>query len=415
MQPTTVTRKTATHAVYVSHTGMSEPLGRSQVVPYLIGLARAGWSIDVVAFEPADANTDDIHAVTELLADYHIGYLWTRRSPSHAFGVKLLESMRAFMSLLAAAMRRRPRILHARSYLPAAAAQGLATIAPGIRFLFDCRGLLGDEYVDFGHWQRDSWRYRLIKAAEKQLFGRADGIVTLTDRLRRWLCDDAHLVDPRTPIEVIPCCVDLARFRFDASGRRDVRKELGAGDRFVLAYSGTLGSFYCEEKMAQLFAAIRRRRRSLFTIFTRADSRQLRAHLARLGVPDEDVQIRRAAPSDMARLLSGADAAVGFIEPRFSKIASSPVKIPEYLAVGLPIVINRGVGDQDELMASDPDAVIDAGAMDTETLERAAERLVTRDLHDDLRQRARRIAAERFSLELGVKRYLRIYERLANA
>jgi len=41
-------------ALYLSHTGMTEPLGQSQVLPYLRGLARSGWSIDLVAFEEID-------------------------------------------------------------------------------------------------------------------------------------------------------------------------------------------------------------------------------------------------------------------------------------------------------------------------------------------------------------------------
>src|SRR5207248_3721273 len=128
---------------------------------------------------------------------------------SHSLATKGSESLRAFSTLLWQALRQRPRIVHARSYLPAAVAHAITLLLPGARFIFDCRGLLGDEYADFGHWRRDSFRYRMIKAAEKMLFAHADGIVTLTDRLRRWLCEETGLVDPRTPLEVIPCCVDL--------------------------------------------------------------------------------------------------------------------------------------------------------------------------------------------------------------
>lgn len=402
------------HALYVSHTGMSEPLGRSQVVPYLQGLARAGWSIEVVAFEPAAAEEREISAASALLQADGIDYRWTRRSPAHGLGVKIAESMRAFAALVRSALRRRPRIVHARSYLPAAVARALAFVSPGTRFLFDCRGLLGDEYADFGIWPRDSFRYRLIKAAEKRLFGQADGVVTLTDRLRRWLCDEMRMVDASTPLEVIPCCVDLSRFVVDSGARTVARERLGAGDRFVLAYAGSLGSCYCDEQMAELFAAVRRRRPALFAVFTRCDTTRLRARLRALGVADEDVEVQSAPQPEMPARLSGADAAVAFIEPRFSKIGSSPVKLPEYLGVGLRVVANRGVGDQDELISAAPDAIIDAGSMDAAAIDAAAARLVALPpLDEAMRARAHRLAAERFSLELGVARYRRIYDRLA--
>ena len=400
-------------ALYVSHTGMTEPLARSQVVPYLAGLARAGWSIDVVAFEPATASESEIHSITKILARDSVGYEWRRRSPSHSLTTKVTESLRAFGSLIRHALMRRPKIVHARSYLPAAVGRAAASLIPGSRFIFDCRGLLGDEYVDFGHWKRDSFQYRITKVSERYLFARADGIVTLTDRLRRWLCDETGWVARHTPLEVIPCCVDLARFRVDPAARLTARQALRVGDRFVLAYAGNLGAWYCEEQMAKLFAAIRRRVNACFTVFTRADSQRLQKHVESLGISSNDLVIKSASPSEMGGLLAGADAAVSFAEPRFSKIASSPVKVPEYLAVGLPVVVNRGVGDQDELIDAHPDLLLDAANMTSDDIDLAASRLLRRGTDDALRGRAHELAAQRFSLALGVSRYLRLYHRLA--
>ena len=39
------------NALYVSYDGALDPLGRSQVVPYLEGLAARGWRFDLVTFE----------------------------------------------------------------------------------------------------------------------------------------------------------------------------------------------------------------------------------------------------------------------------------------------------------------------------------------------------------------------------
>ena len=139
-------------AVYVSHTGMTEPLGHSQVLPYVEGLARFGFRMEIVAFEPEGATLAEIHSVEERLNAAGIGYFWSRRSPSGAFRVKLAEATRALARLLTLALRGRPHIVHARSYLPAAAAHIAAGLSPGTRFLFDVRGLLGEEYVDAGHW-----------------------------------------------------------------------------------------------------------------------------------------------------------------------------------------------------------------------------------------------------------------------
>jgi glycosyltransferase involved in cell wall biosynthesis len=394
-------------ALYVSHTGMSEPLGRSQVVPYLKGLARAGWELEVVAFEPDGA--DPAEVTRELLAD-GIRYAFSRRSPSHALAVKAAEAGQAFARLLRRALAARPAIVHARSHLPAAAA-ALVTRAVGARLLFDCRGLLADEYVDAGHWRKDSLRYRMVKRAESLLFARADGVVTLTERLRDWLRLQG-LLGARVQTAVIPCCVDLDRFDADEATRARARMLLGAGDRFVLVYSGSLNSWYCEEEMARFYAAVRRIRPSLFAVFTRSPSERLRSALQKAGVPDGEVRIEAVSPSEMPLRLSGADAAVSFIQPCFSKMASSPTKVAEYLALGLPVALNRGVGDVDRLLGND--ATVDAGAMGGDQLRVAAERLTSLTPTQRVREQARRLAQKEFSAdEVGVARYRDLYERLA--
>jgi glycosyltransferase involved in cell wall biosynthesis len=398
-------------ALYLSHTGMSEPLGRSQVLPYVRGLAEAGHEMELVSFEPAGSSDEDIARVRDELAALGVRYTWTRRSSSHSLPVKLAEAGRAFLSLVARALERRPRILHARSYLPGAVAQLAAAMVPGARFLFDCRGLLPDEYADSGHWPRDGFKHRLGKLWERALF-RAHAVVTLTERLRRWL-ENERLVGARTLVEVIPCCVDVARFHPDENAREKWRRRLGiADDRLVCAYSGSLGTWYCEKELAELFAAVRRRRPAHLAVFTRSPTDELRRELSSRGVAEGEITISAVAPDDMPAALTAADVGLSLIRPVFSKIASSPVKLAEYLAVGLPVVVNRGIGDEDQMVRDS--VVIDAGAMSRTDLEAAAARIVALPPPAESRSRARRLAEDHFDLEaVGIARYRRLYERLA--
>jgi glycosyltransferase involved in cell wall biosynthesis len=401
-------------ALYVSHTGMTEPLGQSQVLPYVEGLARGGWKIEIVAFEPPGASPTEIESVRRRLSDARIDYSWMRRSRSHRFAVKVQEANRAFFRLLTLAIARRPQIVHARSYLPAAAAALATALSPSRpRLIFDVRGLLGEEYVDAGHWSPTSFRYRLLKQVERRLFSAARGVVVLTERHRRWLHEEARLLDRRTPIEVIPCCVDVDRFRALPGDRARARERLGAGERFVLTYSGTLGSWYRAADMARLFSAVRSRRPALFAIYSHSDPTEIQAALRSLGVPADDVRVMAIAPVDMPRFLAGADAGVSFITPCFSKLGSSPTKVAEYLAMGLPVVMNRGIGDSDILM-NETRAVVDAGTLEAHEIHRAADRLL--ELESSAAAEARRVATENFALgEVGVARYKRLYERVAFA
>jgi glycosyltransferase involved in cell wall biosynthesis len=396
--------------LYFSQTGMTEPLGRSQVLPYLYGLARLGWQIEVFASEPASASIDTIDAVAAEMARHELRYHGTHRSASHSLPTKAWESASSLARLSRIALSLRPDIVHARSTLPAVVARTLTLMVPRSRLLFDCRGLVGEEYVDFGHWARGSLNHRLMSGAESMLFKSAQAVVVLTASLKRWLRTQGK-VPAETPIEVVPCCVDVDRFAPDEAARSAARRQLDAGDRFVLVYVGNLSSWYCEEEMARLFSAVRRRRPALFAIFSHGNTDRMRAALAAERISPDDVRIARLPPAAVPGMLAGADAAISFARPSFSKIASSPVKIAEYLAAGLPVAMNRGVGDCDELIDTCP-AVIDVGDLNERSLETAAARMVELP-----RERSGPIAVEtaasRFSVRaVGVPLYADLYRRM---
>jgi hypothetical protein len=47
--------------LYVTYDGLLDPLGSSQVVPYVLGLAARGVEIDVLSFEKPEALADRDH------------------------------------------------------------------------------------------------------------------------------------------------------------------------------------------------------------------------------------------------------------------------------------------------------------------------------------------------------------------
>jgi hypothetical protein len=56
-----------TKVLYISYDGMTDPLGQSQVLPYLIGLTRYGYEFTILSFEKKDrwaANHSVIEKIT---------------------------------------------------------------------------------------------------------------------------------------------------------------------------------------------------------------------------------------------------------------------------------------------------------------------------------------------------------------
>src|SRR5260370_42042163 len=115
--------------LFISYNGMLDPLGQSQVIPYLRELAKTGVSFTLLSFERASGfKADGLARREELrmqLAASNIEWHWLRyhKKPSlaataydvHAgvrYGTKLVK-------------RNRIEIVHARSQIPAAIALAL--------------------------------------------------------------------------------------------------------------------------------------------------------------------------------------------------------------------------------------------------------------------------------------------------
>jgi hypothetical protein len=109
--------------------------------------------------------------------------------------------------------------------------------------------------------------------------------------------------------------------------------------------------------------------------------------------------------------LAAADFALSFIEAAPSKIASSPTKIGEYLAAGLPVVCNPGWATSTSSWKSSTSASwcpTGAGTLLGSSTGRAAMRAATGQ------ERCRGAARATTSLEeIGVPRYDRLYRAIA--
>ena len=106
------------------------------------------------------------------------------------------------------------------------------------------------------------------------------------------------------------------------------------------------------------------------------------------------------------------DVGLAFIKRCFSKLASSPTKNGEYLACGLPIVINSGIGDSDGLAGESPAAILidNFEEQDFDRTWTAIQQVVN---DPNIKAKARAAAEKIFDLNsVGAERYARLYEAL---
>jgi glycosyltransferase involved in cell wall biosynthesis len=403
-------------ALFISYNGMLDPLGQSQVIPYLRELSRReGVRFTLLSFERAQAfepaGVEACESLKKQLAQDDIEWHWLRyhQTPSlPATAYDVFAGLRLARELV---RRNQIELVHARSHVPATMGLSLKKRF-GTKLIFDVRGLMAEEYADAGHWREGSFRYRLTKRMERRSFAAADGVVTLTETIWPIIKEWQGLRGRRVAHEVIPCCADLERFRFSAAQRDARRKELGVGDAFVLVYSGSIGGWYLTAEMADFFAALSKIRADAhFLWLTPSGHDRVHALMKERGVEAVRYTVRASAPRDVASYLSAADAGVAFIKPCFSKLASSPTKTAEYLACGLPVVINAGVGDSDLLITEEQVGALVSDFNEDEYTRAGSAVLAMLSDVESVRAHTRRVAERLFDVRgLGLERYARLYE-----
>jgi glycosyltransferase involved in cell wall biosynthesis len=129
------------------------------------------------------------------------------------------------------------------------------------------------------------------------------------------------------------------------------------------------------------------------------------------GAAADRADVRAAAPADVPGELRRARASSFLIRPTPAKRASSPTKLAESLACGLPVVANRGIGDVDEVLEGESVGVL-VESFDADGYGKAARGLAALLADPETPARCRRVAERRFALADAVARYRSLYEEM---
>jgi len=398
--------------LYLTYDGLSDPLGRSQVIPYLMGLAEKQFDITIVSFEKRNASSLLHDKIQEKLSSKNIKWIpliYTKRPPLFAtlFDIfKLNRTCRRLHHL------NKYDIVHCRSYITSFAGI-LLKKRKGVKFIFDMRGFYADERVEGGLWNQKSFIYRLIyrffKEKESEFLFVSDQVVVHTHAAKSVLEKSFSL--PASKITVIPCCADIQLFdpeRIDPQQKQELKNKLTIHEHdFILSYLGAIGTWYLTGEMLDFFnRLVRTYPDAKFLFITHHPEKEILALAEKKNISADKLRIIRASREEVPALLALSQLSVFFILPSFSKIASSPTKQAELLSMGIPLICNTKIGDTSEIMESSG-----AGILIDEFTDDAYDKAI-KDIPALLKKNKieiRSFAVKRFSLESGVDVYRQIY------
>ncbi len=362
--------------VYVTHDSLSEGIGMSQIVPVVLGLSKLGWKMGVISCEK-----------TELPREIQVefeesGVVWVPLKfgkPGAMGGISRL--IRIAFSLP------RARAFHCRGDLGAVA---VVLRHRSARFLWDVRGLWIDQKLVIGSIAPNRILIPLAKQLERIAAKNAKAISTLTKAVFPVLKKRHSFISQ--PHYVITTCTDLSKFTFSHK-LPDERK---------LLLSGVFNNYY-DLPATELF--IRKLREKVDVKVTWCHGKE--SEKKKLDIGEDEIKTLRQSEMLSEIQSSSFGIALCKVDIGESLTGVMPTKVAEFLAVGRPMVVSKGIGDLDELLISTKTGIV----IDSD-LNMAIDGLLTLLDDEETPFRCRALAEQHFNMSKAIEGYDLIFREM---
>lgn len=404
------------NVLYITYDGLTDPLGQSQILPYLEQLVKSGYRFTILSFEKRARYQKEVPLIQFIVERSGIDWVplfFTAKPPVLS---KIWDRFRMQQKALELHRNKSFDLVHCRSYV--AAEIGLRLKQKfGVRMLFDMRGFWADEKVDNGQWNLDKPMYRRIygfyKKKEKEFLLGANGIVSLTTAAKRHLLEQPQY--QHLSIEVIPCCADLQHFDYKVTNEKavnELKRKLNIleGDK-IITYLGSVGGWYMTKEMFRFFYLLLQKDSSYkMLLLTKDDPQQVQKEAAEAGIPSDRLIMTYSTREALPTFLALSSCSLFFIRNTFSKMASSPTKHAELMGMGIPVVCNA-IGDTGEVIQITGTGILINDFNDA-SMAAALEQMESLAAMD--KAYIRSCALELFDLHAGSKKYEALYRTILN-
>ena len=378
---------------------MTDPLGQSQVLPYIINLTKENYNFHLISFEKPDRYIKYKSLIEKICLNNNIKWhpiKYTKKPPFFSTIFDFFKMKKLSKELK---IKHGFSLLHCRSYIPSLIGLSFKRLH-GIPFLFDMRGFWADERVEGGLWNLKNPIYKLVykyfKNKEKQFLLESNHIISLTHNGKKELLLNLGK-DDYAPISVIPCCADINIF--------NIHKR--TSDQFIVGYLGSLGTWYMLDEMLIFFKRLLEfRPDALFHFLTKEPASLIHDKAKELNISSSHFLIEESARKDIPAKTANWNFSFIFITPSYSKKSSSPTKQGELMAMGIPVICNKGVGDMDEIVIKYNSGIVVS-----------TDEIASLNIQDILqksfeKEEIRKGGIDYFSLKQGIELYSSIYKKL---
>lgn len=329
--------------LYISYWGINDVLTKATVLPNLRILRPYFDEIYVATIERNGNQAVDFRDK----GVHHVPFYSYPRLPRLA--VKALDFIFFAVKLFVLVRRRKIDVVICRGSMAAAFGVFLHRVL-GKPFMVESFEPHADYMADGGTWKKNGIEYKFQKWIEQQCIDQAKMLFPVTRNYLKALiaAGVAH-----EKMYVMPCCVELDQFQYDRQAREKIRINLKVKDHhFVGVYAGKFGDIYLDEEAFDLFKRTYEffNNKFFLIILTPHHREDILNRLVKVGIKKELAHVDFVDHAEVPQYLSAADFAFSLIRTSPSRKYCSPIKNGEYWANGLPVLLTKGVGDDEQII-----------------------------------------------------------------
>ncbi|GEC79209.1 glycosyltransferase [Flavobacterium aquatile] len=217
------------------------------------------------------------------------------------------------------------------------------------KILFDADGLPIEERIDFSGLKKKSLLYHFLKKEETLMLTNADTVITRSKKAIKFHLETIGASN-RDKFFVVVNGRDVNFFKANVIDSDIIRKELNIlTDTKVFIYCGSLGPQYGWETMIKIFKRyLQINHNAIFLILT------ANTEFAMKRIPhylQQHIILKSCPFENITKYLSIGDVAFAIRDAKPSMQGVAPIKLGEYLLMGIPTIASSGIGDSDTILS----------------------------------------------------------------
>jgi len=226
----------------------------------------------------------------------------------------------------------------------------ILSVLTGKKLIIDSYEPHAEAMVENGEWKKNSMAFKILFIFEKWQTRRATCLIAAAAGMRDYAKQKYHYSGDNFFVK--PACVDLAKFNSGFSKNEALLDKYDLKNKIVGLYSGKFGGIYLDREVFDFFKVAFDYWKEDFRILllTSEERKNIESWAAKAGLDAGIIISEFVAHDKIAEYIGLADFAITPVKPVPTKKYCTPVKDGEYWAMGLPVVITKGISDDSEII-----------------------------------------------------------------